>query len=324
MPKITFLEAIAQAQREEMARDESVFLMGEDVSSNVYGTSGGLLEQFGPERVLDTPICESGFTGVAIGQLVSMAAKSSYMYGGQTHIPAVFRAAMFYNGGIAAQHSDRNYSMYMNVPGLKVVVPSSPYDAKGLLKTAIRDDDPVLVFEDGNLWGQRGEVPEEEYLLPFGQANILNEGSDVTIVAIAARVGEAVKAAQQLAAEGISVEVIDPRTLVPLDSDTILQSVAKTGRLLVVDQGHRTCGAAGEIAAIVAERGFWDLQAPIKRLTARYANPILHRPRERLLSRCWHDRHRRSRTPKGITTWHTNCCCPNGRWACTKARFLNG
>jgi len=291
MPKITFLEAIAQAQREEMARDESVFLMGEDVSSNVYGTSGGLLEQFGPERVLDTPICESGFTGVAIGaamvgmrpivdytiasfmylatdQLVSMAAKSSYMYGGQTHIPAVFRAAMFYNGGIAAQHSDRNYSMYMNVPGLKVVLPSSPYDAKGLLKTAIRDDDPVLVFEDGNLWGQRGEVPEEEYLLPFGQANILNEGSDVTIVAIAARVGEAVKAAQQLAAEGISVEVIDPRTLVPLDSDTILQSVAKTGRLLVVDQGHRTCGAAGEIAAIVAERGFWDLQAPIKRLTA--------------------------------------------------------
>lgn len=291
MRKITFLQAVAEAQAEEMARDESVFLMGEDVSGNVYGTSGGLLEQFGPERVLDTPICESGFTGVAIGaamvgmrpivdytiasfmylatdQLVSMAAKSSYMYGGQTHIPAVFRAAMFYNGGIAAQHSDRNYSMFMNVPGLKVVVPSSPYDAKGLLKTAIRDEDPVLVFEDGNLWGQRGEVPEDEYLLPFGQANICNAGSDVTIVAIAARVGEAMKAAAVLEKEGISVEVIDPRTLVPLDKATILASVGKTGRLLVVDQGHRTCGAAGEIVAIVAEEGFWDLQAPIKRLTA--------------------------------------------------------
>lgn len=291
MREVTFLQAVAEAQAEEMARDDSVFLMGEDVSGNVYGSSGGLLDQFGAERVLDTPICESGFTGVAIGaamvgmrpivdytiasfmylatdQLVSMAAKSSYMYGGQTHIPAVFRAAMFYNGGIAAQHSDRNYSMYMNVPGLKVVVPSSPFDAKGLLKTAIRDDDPVLVFEDGNLWGRRGEVPEEEYLLPFGQANILTEGSDVTLVAIAARVGEAVKAAVRLAEEGISVEVIDPRTLVPLDSGTILESVAKTGRLLVVDQGHRTCGAAGEIAALVAEQGFWDLQAPIKRLTA--------------------------------------------------------
>ena len=291
MAKISFLEAVAQAQQEEMARDDSVFLMGEDVSGNVYGSSGGLLDEFGPERVLDTPICESGFTGVAIGaamvgmrpivdytiasfmylatdQLVSMAAKSSYMYGGQTHIPAVFRAAMFYNGGIAAQHSDRNYSMYMNVPGLKVVVPSSPYDAKGLLKTAIRDQDPVLIFEDGNLWGQKGEVPEQEYLLPFGQANILYEGSDVTIVAIAARVGESVKAAEALAKEGLSVEVIDPRTLVPLDTKTILESVAKTGRLLVVDQGHRTCGAAGEIAAIVAEQGFWNLQAPIKRLTA--------------------------------------------------------
>ncbi len=291
MANITFLEAVAQAQREEMARDESVFLMGEDVSGNVYGSSGGLLDEFGPQRVLDTPICESGFTGVAIGaamvgmrpivdytiasfmylatdQLVSMAAKSSYMYGGQTHIPAVFRAAMFYNGGIAAQHSDRNYSMYMNVPGLKVVVPSNPYDAKGLLKTAIRDEDPVLIFEDGNLWGQKGEFPDEEYLLPFGQANICHAGSDVTIVAIAARVGESIKAAEALAKEGISAEVIDPRTLVPLDTATILESVAKTGRLLVGDQGHRTCGAAGEIAAMVAEKGFWNLQAPIKRLTA--------------------------------------------------------
>ncbi len=291
MRELTFLQAVAEAQMEEMERDERVFLMGEDVSGNVYGSSGGLLERFGAQRVLDTPICESGFTGVAIGaamvgmrpivdytiasfmylatdQLVSMAAKSSYMYGGQTHIPAVFRAAMFYNGGIAAQHSDRNYSMFMNVPGLKVVVPSSPYDAKGLLKTAIRDDDPVLVFEDGNLWGARGDVPQVDYILPFGQANRCREGSDVTIVAIAARVGEAIRAADSLAQEGISAEVIDPRTLVPLDTETILQSIAKTGRLLVVDQGHRTCGAASEIVARVAELGFWDLQAPIMRLTA--------------------------------------------------------
>lgn len=291
MRELTFLQAVAEAQMEEMERDERVFLMGEDVSGNVYGSSGGLLERFGAQRVLDTPICESGFTGVAIGaamvgmrpivdytiasfmylatdQLVSMAAKSSYMYGGQTHIPAVFRAAMFYNGGIAAQHSDRNYSMFMNVPGLKVVVPSSPYDAKGLLKTAIRDDDPVLVFEDGNLWGARGDVPQVDYILPFGQANRCREGSDVTIVAIAARVGEAMRAADRLAQEGISAEVIDPRTLVPLDTETILQSIAKTGRLLVVDQGHRTCGAASEIVARVAELGFWDLQAPIMRLTA--------------------------------------------------------
>lgn len=291
MRELTFLQAVAEAQLEEMERDERVFLMGEDVSGNVYGSSGGLLERFGAQRVLDTPICESGFTGVAIGaamvgmrpivdytiasfmylatdQLVSMAAKSSYMYGGQTHIPAVFRAAMFYNGGIAAQHSDRNYSMFMNVPGLKVVVPSSPYDAKGLLKTAIRDDDPVLVFEDGNLWGARGDVPQVDYILPFGQANRCREGSDVTIVAIAARVGEAIRAADSLAQEGISAEVIDPRTLVPLDTETILQSIAKTGRLLVVDQGHRTCGAASEIVARVAELGFWDLQAPIMRLTA--------------------------------------------------------
>ena len=320
MANITFLEAVAQAQREEMARDESVFLMGEDVSGNVYGSSGGLLDEFGPQRVLDTPICESGFTGVAIGaamvgmrpivdytiasfmylatdQLVSMAAKSSYMYGGQTHIPAVFRAAMFYNGGIAAQHSDRNYSMYMNVPGLKVVVPSNPYDAKGLLKTAIRDEDPVLIFEDGNLWGQKGEIPDEEYLLPFGQANICHAGSDVTIVAIAARVGESIKAAEALAKEGISAEVIDPRTLVPLDTATILESVAKTGRLLVVDQGHRTCGAAGEIAAMVAEKGFWNLQAPIKRLTRTgYANSLFQCARAGFLSRCGHDCPRRART----------------------------
>ncbi len=291
MRELTFLQAVAEAQMEEMERDERVFLMGEDVSGNVYGSSGGLLERFGAQRVLDTPICESGFTGVAIGaamvgmrpivdytiasfmylatdQLVSMAAKSSYMYGGQTHIPAVFRAAMFYNGGIAAQHSDRNYSMFMNVPGLKVVVPSSPYDAKGLLKTAIRDDDPVLVFEDGNLWGARGDVPQVDYTLPFGQANRCREGGDITIVAIAARVGEAIRAADRLAQEGISAEVIDPRTLVPLDTETILQSIAKTGRLLVVDQGHRTCGAASEIVARVAELGFWDLQAPIMRLTA--------------------------------------------------------
>jgi pyruvate dehydrogenase E1 component beta subunit len=205
---------------------------------------------------------------LAMDPLVSMAAKTAYMYGGQAHVPAVFRAALFYNGGLAAQHSDRNYAMFMQVPGLKIAVPSSPHDAKGLLKSAIRDDDPVLVFEDGALWGARGPVPEDDYLVPFGQAAIRREGSDVTVVAIGSRVREALAAADALAGEGISVEVIDPRTLVPLDRKTILESVARTGRALVVDVGHKSCGVAGEIVATIAEDGFWSLCAPLKRLTA--------------------------------------------------------
>ena len=286
MRQITYLQAIGEALREEMRRDPGVFIMGEDVEANVFGTTTGFKDEFGADRLRDVPLSEAGFVGaamdltiasflyVAMDQIVSMAAKTTYMYGGQTRVPLVLRASMFFGGANAAQHSDRNYPMFMNVPGLKIITPSTPYDIKGLLKTAIREDDPVISFEDGMLWGARGEVPEEEYLIPFGVAEVKRAGTDVTVVAIASRVQEALTAAETLTKEGVSVEVIDPRTLVPLDKETILTSVAKTGRLVVVEEAHRTCGAAAEIAAIVAEEGFWNLKAPIKRL----AVPDVHIP----------------------------------------------
>ncbi|MBX5466362.1 MAG: alpha-ketoacid dehydrogenase subunit beta [Firmicutes bacterium] len=297
MREITYLQAIYEAQREEMQRDARVFIMGEDLESSVYGTTRGFTEEFGRERVRNTPLSENGFVGAAAGaamvglrpivdiniasfmyvamdQLVSIVAKATYMYGGQARVPLVIRAAMFYNGANAAQHSDRPYPMFMNMPGLKIIAPSSPYDIKGLLKTAIRDDDPVLCFEDATLWFTKEAVPEEEYLIPLGQAAVKREGRDVTVVAVAGAVRQALDAAQVLAQEGISVEVVDPRSLVPLDVATILASVEKTGRLVVVDPAHQTCSAASEIAALVAERGFWSLSAPIVRV----ATPDVHVP----------------------------------------------
>lgn len=290
MREINYLQAIYEAQHEEMVRDSRVFVMGEDVSRSVYGTSKGFVEEFGEERVRDTPISEAGFTGVGVGsalvgmrpivdytiasfmyvamdQLVSMAAKCTYMYGGQAKLPILFRAGLFYGGANAAQHSDRPHPLFMNTPGFKIVIPSTPYDVKGLIKSAIRDDDPVICFEDGSLWFSKGPVPEEEYLVPIGKADVKREGSDVTVVAIAGGVPMALDAADELAEEGISVEVVDPRSLVPLDKATILESVDKTGRLVVVDPAHKTCSAASEIAAIVAEEGFESLQAPIQRVT---------------------------------------------------------
>jgi pyruvate/2-oxoglutarate/acetoin dehydrogenase E1 component len=304
--QITYLQAIGEAMREEMRRDPRVFLMGEDIEANVFGTATGFKEEFGADRLRDVPLSEAGFVGAAIGsamvgmrpivdltiasflyvamdQIVSMASKTTYMYGGQTRVPLVLRASMFFGGANAAQHSDRNYPMFMNVPGLKIIAPSTPYDMKGLLKTAIREDDPVISFEDGMLWGTRGEVPEEEYLIPFGVAEVKCAGTDVTVVAVASRVQEALTAAETLTKEGVSVEVIDPRTLVPLDKETILASVAKTGRLVVVEEAHRTCGAAAEIAAIVAEEGFWNLKAPIKRLAVPDVHIPFSPPLERLM-----------------------------------------
>ena len=290
MAETVFVEAINQATAEEMRRDEAVFIMGEDIRRAVYGSTANLLSEFGEKRVLDTPLSENGFFGAAVGaslvgsrpivetltsfmwvamdQLVSQAAKMRYMFGGQATLPVVYRALMMYGGGAAAHHSDRSYPMFMNMPGFKVAIPSNPADMKGLLKTAVRDNDPVIVFEDGTLYGSRGEVPEGEHLVPFGQAKIVKEGTDCTVVGIAAGVGHALTAANNLSKEGISVEVIDPRTLVPLDKATILQSVTKTGRLVIVDPAHKVCSAASEISSIVAEEGFWDLQAPIQKIAS--------------------------------------------------------
>ena len=296
----TFVQAITEATIEEMRRDESVFLMGEDIRASVYGASAGLVDEFGENRVLDTPLSVSGFFGAAIGaslvgmrpivetvtsfiwvgmdQMISQAAKMRYMFGGQAKLPVTFRARMFYARGAAAHHSDRNYPLFMNTPGLKIIAPTSPADAKGLLKTAIRDDDPCIIFEDGIAAGSRGEVPDNEdlpggeLLVPFGVANVVRAGTDCTVVGIAGGVAHAMKAAQVLESEGISIEVIDPRTLVPLDKQTILDSVEKTGRLVVVDPAHKVCSAASEIASIVAQEGFWSLQAPIMKVASQQVN----------------------------------------------------
>jgi pyruvate dehydrogenase E1 component beta subunit len=291
MTRMTYLAAIGAAQREAMEADDRVILIGEDLTANLYGTAPDFTALFGSERVRNVPISEAGFSGLAAGaamtglrpivdltyasftylamdQLVNQVAKSRYMFGGQATLPVVYRASMYYKASTAAHHSDRPYSMYMNVPGLKIVVPATPYDARGLLRSAIDSDDPVLVFEDATLWMKREELPDEPYRVPLGQARVVQEGTDVTVVAIAGSVSEAEKALKVLADEDVSVEVIDPRTLVPLDFDAILASVEKTGRLVVVDPAPRTCSAASEIAATVGERAFHALRAPVRRVTA--------------------------------------------------------
>ena len=286
----SFLQAIRDAQYEEMKRDSRVFVMGEDVECNMFGTTTGMIEEFGSGRVRDTPIAEAGMTGVAAGaamvgmrpivdytiapflypamdQIISIVAKSRFLYGGQAKVPVVLRANLIYGNGNAAQHSDRPYSMFMHMPGLKIIVPSNAYDMKGLLKTAIRDDDPVMSFEDVALWSSKSEIPDEEYLIPFGKADIKRAGSDCTVVAIGAMVHHAMQAADELAKDRVSVEIVDPRTLSPLDTATVLESVKKTGRLVIVDCAFSRCSAASEISAVVADQGFWDLRAPIVRVT---------------------------------------------------------
>lgn len=284
MNKKKYLEALVDGLLEEMRRDERVFLMGQDIRSGVYGDFGDLSE-FG-ERIRNLPISEAANLGAAIGaaltgmrpvidmtfssflyssmdQVVNQAAKIRYMFGGQTEVPIVIRTFMSYRGSNAAHHSDRPYSMFMTVPGLKIIAPSTPADAKGLIKTAIREPDPVLTFEDSSAWGSRGEVADgDDALIPLGEAAVMQEGSDVTLVGIAGGVRLALQAVRELAKEGVSVELIDPRTLVPMDWETICASVGKTGRLVVVDPAPRTCSAASEIAATVGERCFGDLRTP--------------------------------------------------------------
>lgn len=290
MAELTYADALNQAIKEEMRRDEKVFIMGESIRGGIYGVTGGLSQEF-DERVIDTPLSETGFIGASVGaaavgmrpivqslssflwvamdQLVSQAAKMRYMFGGQVNLPIVYRCGMNYGNNTAAHHSDRPYPMFMNMPGLKIVIPTCPADAKGLLKTAIRDNDPVMFFEDNNVMGMRGEVPEDEdFTIPFGQADVKREGTDVTVVALAGMVRRALSAADALEGEGISVEVVDPRTIVPLDKQTILESVEKTGRLVVVDPAHKSCSVASEISAMVAQEGFWTLQAPVQRVAS--------------------------------------------------------
>lgn len=284
--ELGYLEAIHEAQLLEMTRDPRVILLAEDIG---LMAAAGPYAALGKNRLWSTPISESGFVGMAVGaaltglrpivdlvissfayvamdQIVNQSAKAAGMFGWQRRVPFVLRAAMWYGQNMAAHHSDRPYPMFTNVPGLKVALPATPADAKGLLLTAIRDDDPVLIFEDRNLFAERGPVPEGDSAIPFGRAAIRREGSDVTIVALAACVGHALRAAGALAAEGISAEVIDPRTLVPFDREAVFRSVAKTGRLVIADPAHKTNGFAAEIAALVAEDCFDALRAPIRRV----------------------------------------------------------
>ena len=299
MTVMSYLGAIGAAQREAMEADPRVIIMGEDVEANVYGTMGGgksradkgdFLQMFGASRIRNTPISEEIMVGAAAGaamtglrpivdlsyssflymamdQFVNQVAKNRYMFGGQASLPVVFRSAMFFGLNTGAHHSDRPYPMFMNVPGLKIMVPATPTDAKGLLRTAVDMDDPVLSFEACMLWGLKEDVQDGEFKIPFGVARTHRQGTDATVVGISTGVHAALQAAQKLEAEGISAEVIDPRTMVPLDMETILNSVGRTGRLVIVDPAHTTCSAAAEISAVVAEKAFDCLKAPIIRVT---------------------------------------------------------
>lgn len=288
MPDITYLEASKQAIIEEIRSDPRVFVMGQDLQTALYAD---VLQEFGAERIRNTPICENGFIGAGIGaaltgmrpivevacstflysamdQIANQAAKSRYMFGGQASVPIVIRTAAVYAMSAAAHHSDRPWGLFAQVPGLKIVVPATPKDAKGLMKAAIRDGNPVLCLEDYTLFSSRGPVPEGDYAIPIGLADIKRVGSDLSIVTLAAAVCESLAAAQMLEAEGISAEVVDIRTVAPLDRRTIVRSVIKTGRLLVVDPAPGMCGVAAEVAASAAEDAFEHLQAPTIRITA--------------------------------------------------------
>jgi pyruvate/2-oxoglutarate/acetoin dehydrogenase E1 component len=291
MAVANYIQAINQALTEEMERDPLTFVMGEDVVLSAFGATKGLIDKFGPTRVRNTPIAEAGFVGAAVGaamagtrpicevefasffycafdQVCNQAAKLRYMSGGQAHLPITFRCVYGAAGGAAAQHSETVYAQFLSVPGLKLAVPSSPADVKGLLKSAIRDDSPVIVFEHLRLGRSREEIPDGDYLVPLGKAAIKRPGDHVTVIAIGAMVPMALRVAERLAKENISVEVIDPRTLIPLDEEALLSSVEKTNRVVVVDEGHLRGGAATDIAALIAEKGFDFLDGPVKRVTS--------------------------------------------------------
>ena len=290
---ISFSKAVNEAIAEEMRRDPSVFILGEDVAEagTPFKVLSGLVEEFGTERVLDTPISEAGFTGIAVGaaitgmrpvvdlmfgdfltiimdQLVNQAAKTHYMSGGKLRVPLVLRTTLGATRRSAAQHSQSLHAWVSHVPGLKVAMPSTPYDAKGLMKTAIRDDNPVVIFEDKLMFQEKGEVPEEPYTIPFGEADIKRVGRDITLVGTSSMVQVALKAAELLAEDGISAEVVDPRTTFPLDKTTLIDSAKKTSRAIVIDEGHERYGVSAELAAVIADGAFYYLDAPVGRLGA--------------------------------------------------------
>ena len=291
----TYANAIRDIMAEEMRRDKSVFIMGEDVAEagGVFGTTRGLVNEFGKERVRNTPISEAGFIGAGVGaacagvrpivelmymdftyvsmdQILNQAAKIRYVFGGKAKLPLVIRGQQGVGRGNAATHSQSVEAIFMHVPGVKVIMPSSPADAAGLLRTAIRDDNPVMFIEHKALYGVKGEVPDDpEFSIPFGKANVVREGKDVTIIGTHLYVQKALNVASRLAAEGIDVEVIDPRTLVPFDEETIINSVKKTGRAVVVHEAHRVCGVGAEIASMIMEKAFKYLDAPVIRLGAK-------------------------------------------------------
>lgn len=302
MPEMTYSQAINEALREEMRRDDKVYILGEDVGAfgGCFGVTTGIIEEFGAERVLDTPISETAIVGSAVGaaaaglrpvpeimfadfmavcldELVNQAAKMRYMFGGKAKVPMTLRTVGGAGLGAAAQHSQSLEAWFCHVPGIKVVMPATPADAKGLLKASIRDDNPVIFIEHKALYAAGGEVPEGEYTIPLGQADIKREGKDVTILAYSLMLHKALAAAETLAQEGIEAEVIDPRTLVPFDKETLFKSVEKTGRLVIVHEAVKNGGFGGEIAAMVVEECFDYLDAPIKRVTAPFT-PIPFTP----------------------------------------------
>ena len=293
--QIRYLEAVREAMIQEMERDETVFLIGEDIGAygGAFQVTHGMLEKFGPERILDTPITELGIAGAAVGsalvgmrpiaeimfmdfvtlaseQLVNQAAKLRFMFGGNAKVPLVLRTPSGSGVGGSAQHSQSLENWFVHIPGLKVVMPSTPYDAKGLLVASIRDNNPVIFVEHKLLYKTKGHVPEESYTIPLGNADVKREGRDLTIVATSLMVKRSLEAAEKLAEEGVQIEVVDPRTLKPLDTETIIQSVIKTGRVLIVHEAAKTGGFGGELGMVIAEsEAFGYLDAPIVRLAGR-------------------------------------------------------
>jgi acetoin:2,6-dichlorophenolindophenol oxidoreductase subunit beta len=291
--ELSLAQAVNEALAEELRRDPTVFVIGEDVAEagTPFKVFAGLVEEFGTDRVLDSPISEAGITGIGLGaamtgmrpvvdimfgdfitlvmdQVVNQAAKVHYMSGGRLKAPLTVRTTLGATRRSAAQHSQSLHAWVAHIPGLKVALPSTPYDAKGLLKSAIRDDGPVVLFEDKMMFATKGPVPEEEYAVPFGVADVKRAGDDVTLVATSSMVYVALEAAEELARADVNAEVVDPRTLVPLDRETLVASATKTGRVIVVDEGHRSFGASAELAAVVGEEAFYHLDAPVLRAAA--------------------------------------------------------